>query len=887
MKRILKLLFITFFIVSSIFISNQMIHADEETSGNEVLEIEEVSKNEKSSEETAFDSDGQINETIEGNDNTALSDNDSINEEEPLFGNQFRDDEGTAYAVLTSSGDLIFFRSEDDYVNGSEYTVIINDSYITGEVYTGIETLKVEWFPNPDYADYTIIPWYTKRETIKTVSVAKHQVIKPISTAYWFYKCKNVELIDLTGFDTSKVEDMSYMFALGYRESPSSPTSTCSISAIILRDMDTSNVKYMRNMFSGCSSLTSLDVSGFDTSKVTDMNWMFNDCSSLTSLDVSRFDTSNVSHAWMMFYNCSSLTHLDVSHFNTSSMSDMADMFAYCSSLTYLDVSHFDTSNATYGFGGMFWGCSSLTSVDVSNFDTSNVSTLGSMFEGCSSLTSVDVSHFDTSKVETMGNMFMNCSSLTSIDVSNFDTSNLQGFLAINSMFEGCSSLTSINLSNFNTSNVTSMQYVFRGCSSLTSLDLSSFDTSKVTHMYSMFSGCSSLKELNICNFDTSRIKIMANMFDGCDELNMVTLGSQFVKWMDDGCLPEGDWFNSNGYITKNEKELCEQYPSHASEWKGTWRRKTTELNNVFRLSGTNRYLTSRLAAVELLFLSGKNRFNAIVLTTGESYPDALSGSYLASVNEAPIILINEAKAKSTRNFIRNILNENGKIFVIGGEDSVSENCLEGFNQYYEIIRYEGSSRYGTNLEVLKNTAINSDVILVVSGNGYADSLSASATGLPVLLVTGDSLKNSQKRFLEELSIGKQLRFIILGSTTAVTSMMEESLATYGTVETRLSGKNRYETSNAVAEYFFSDAKYAIISYGDTFPDGLSGGMLANYLHAPLLLSNNNKANTSRKYTYPRNIRYGYVLGGKTNLSDSLIRKVFSLNDQDRIMTIN
>lgn len=43
--------------------------------------------------------------------------------------------------------------------------------------------------------------------------------------------------------------------------------------------LDTSNVKYMNGMFSGCSSLTSLNLSTFDTSNVTNMKWMFEDCS--------------------------------------------------------------------------------------------------------------------------------------------------------------------------------------------------------------------------------------------------------------------------------------------------------------------------------------------------------------------------------------------------------------------------------------------------------------------------------------------------------------------------------------------------------------------------------------------------------------------------------
>lgn len=47
-------------------------------------------------------------------------------------------------------------------------------------------------------------------------------------------------------------------------------------------------------MFSGCSSLTTLDLSNFDTSNVMYMSRMFSDCFRLTTLDVSHFDTSNV-----------------------------------------------------------------------------------------------------------------------------------------------------------------------------------------------------------------------------------------------------------------------------------------------------------------------------------------------------------------------------------------------------------------------------------------------------------------------------------------------------------------------------------------------------------------------------------------------------------------
>ena len=72
-------------------------------------------------------------------------------------------------------------------------------------------------------------------------------------------------------------------------------------------------------MFFGCSSLQTLDVSGFDTSNVTDMSWMFI-YSSLQTLDLSGFDTSNVTNMGLMFRDCNGLQVLDLSRFDLSSL---------------------------------------------------------------------------------------------------------------------------------------------------------------------------------------------------------------------------------------------------------------------------------------------------------------------------------------------------------------------------------------------------------------------------------------------------------------------------------------------------------------------------------------------------------------------------------------
>ena len=111
---------------------------------------------------------------------------------------------------------------------------------------------------------------------------------------------------------------------------------------------------------------------------------MFSDCSSLRSLDLSGLDLSGVAEGgpggtYHMFDGCSSLESLDLSGWDTSAVTNMSGMFSGCSSLESLDLSGFDVSNVSGdmanggGMSVMFEGCSSLGSLDLSSFDTSSV----------------------------------------------------------------------------------------------------------------------------------------------------------------------------------------------------------------------------------------------------------------------------------------------------------------------------------------------------------------------------------------------------------------------------------------------------------------------------------------------------------------------------------
>ena len=82
----------------------------------------------------------------------------------------------------------------------------------------------------------------------------------------------------------------------------------------------TKSVITMSALFSGCSSLTSINLSGFNTASVTDMSSMFAGLTSLKMLDLSGLDLSKVNKATNIFENVNTLKYIN-------------SMFSGCSSL--------------------------------------------------------------------------------------------------------------------------------------------------------------------------------------------------------------------------------------------------------------------------------------------------------------------------------------------------------------------------------------------------------------------------------------------------------------------------------------------------------------------------------------------------------------------------
>ena len=117
--------------------------------------------------------------------------------------------------------------------------------------------------------------------------------------------------------------------------------------------------------------------------------------------------------------------------------------------------------------------------------------------------------------------MFWNCINLKEIDLGNFKTDKA---ITIDGMFYNCRSLKTVYFRNFYTNHITDMSWMFKDCSSLENLDLSNFNTRQVTDMYGMFEGCSSLENLDLSNFDTRNVTNKKEIFDGCSSLKTINL---------------------------------------------------------------------------------------------------------------------------------------------------------------------------------------------------------------------------------------------------------------------------------------------------------------------------------------------------------------------------
>jgi putative cell wall-binding protein len=261
------------------------------------------------------------------------------------------------------------------------------------------------------------------------------------------------------------------------------------------------------------------------------------------------------------------------------------------------------------------------------------------------------------------------------------------------------------------------------------------------------------------------------------------------------------------------------------------------------RLGGGDRYSTARQVA---------GLFDGVVapiVTTDESYPDALAASYLAGGMRAPILLTPSDEMDRQLPDALRALGATG-VEIVGGTAAVSESVQAAIEAAgFTTTRLGGADRYDTARQLatlippegVGSFGRHGRTAVLASGESFADALTAApmsySQGWPMLLTTSSALHEAARSAIVELGIE---HVVMIGGTDAISSAVVDDLATLGVSVQRLAGDDRTYTALAVAEFLFEhlsyDANDLAIARGDTFPDALAAGPRGGDEVLPVLL---------------------------------------------------
>lgn len=248
------------------------------------------------------------------------------------------------------------------------------------------------------------------------------------------------------------------------------------------------------------------------------------------------------------------------------------------------------------------------------------------------------------------------------------------------------------------------------------------------------------------------------------------------------------------------------------------------------RLFGQDRIETALKIAQK-----GWDSAGTVILCEYDDYPDSIAAAPFAVSLDAPILLtggktidprvVNELKRLNPQ-----------EIILLGGQGRLGSSIeaeLDKLSLSWE--RIGGQNRYDTS--VLLASRLSSDSLIIVNGDNFPDALSAASYAgirqIPIVL-TSKTLPSSVLEYCRKNN--PQHVLVIGGESVVPTGTLTEAGLT---IETRLGGQNRYETSAGIVAYM-QDAVQAqdlFIASGQTFADAVAGTVLAAKQKAPLLLT--------------------------------------------------
>ena len=144
---------------------------------------------------------------------------------------------------------------------------------------------------------------------------------------------------------------------------------------------------------------------------------------------------------------------------------------------------------------------------------------------------------------------------------------------------------------------------------------------------------------------------------------------------------------------------------------------------SVVRWAGADRFATAATVS-RTSFAPG---VPVAYISTGSTFPDALSGGAIAGRSGGPILLVKKTALPGTTATELARLKP-GKIVILGGTGAVSSVVADALRRYATsgtVSRLAGADRYATSVQVSRASygSAGSDAVFVATGSNYPDGL--------------------------------------------------------------------------------------------------------------------------------------------------------------------
>ncbi|MBS5788589.1 MAG: cell wall-binding repeat-containing protein [Clostridioides difficile] len=266
----------------------------------------------------------------------------------------------------------------------------------------------------------------------------------------------------------------------------------------------------------------------------------------------------------------------------------------------------------------------------------------------------------------------------------------------------------------------------------------------------------------------------------------------------------------------------------------------------------------------ETAIITSQNSFKTsdkVIIADGYDYTSLITALSVSSREKAPILYSNNGHlTNGTENEIKRLKAK--EIYCIGEKLNININNIE-------IKKNVNKDIYNKNFEANKND--RSDEAILVSGENYADAISASSisykNSLPIYITSRDRINTNIEEKLKEKN-----KIYIIGGKNSISDTIADKFDNV----IRISGENRFETSKLVNKRFFNTEEVNVIAKGNTYPDAICGAYIASNENSSIVLVDDND-----KIDLPNNVT---VIGGVNLYKNNVV--YLNPHQDDEILTM-